>query len=60
MMFLRMQTQWRIGFAGPVGLDYAPLDWLCKLYSVQDPVTLFEGLQAMEASALSAFNKRKS
>jgi hypothetical protein len=59
-MFLRMQTQWRIGFSGPTGLDYASLDWLCRLYAVQDPVPLFEGLQVMEAAALSAFNKKKS
>ena len=59
-MFIRMQTQWRIGFSGPTGLDYASLDWLCRLYAVQDPVPLFEGLQVMEAAALSAFNKKKS
>jgi hypothetical protein len=41
-------------------LDYASLDWLCRLYAVQDPVPLFEGLQVMEAAALSAFNKKKS
>jgi len=59
-MFLRMQTQWRIGFGGPTGLDYAAMDWLCRLYSVQDPVGLFEGLQVMEAAALTTFNKKKS
>jgi len=57
-MFLRMQTQWRIGFAGPVGLDYAPLDWLCKLYPVEDQQLLFEGLQIMETTALDCFNKK--
>jgi hypothetical protein len=59
-MFLRLQTQWRISFAGPTGLDYAALDWLCRLYSVKDPATLFEGLQVMEVTALSCFNKKKS
>jgi|TARA_R100000084_G_scaffold109277_1_gene75377 hypothetical protein len=53
-----MQTQWRIGFAGPVGLDYAPLDWLCKLYPVEDQQLLFEGLQIMETTALDCFNKK--
>lgn len=57
-MFLRMQTQWRIGFSGPTGLDYAPLEWLCKLYSVEDPAFLLEGLQLMEVTALSCFNKK--
>ena len=59
-MFLRMQTQWRIGFSGPTGLDYAALEWLCKLYPVEDPAFLFEGLQLMEAAALTTFNKKKS
>ena len=59
-MFLRMQTQWRIGFCGPTGLDYTTLEWLCRLYAVQDPVGLFEGLQVMEAAALTTFNKKKS
>ena len=59
-MFLRMQTQWRIGFSGPTGLDYAALEWLCKLYPVEDPAFLFEGLQLMEAAALTTFNNKKS
>jgi len=57
-MFLRLQTQWRVGMAGPTGLDYAALEWLCRLYSVKDPATLFEGLQLMEVTALSCFNKK--
>lgn len=57
-MFLRMQTQWRIGMAGPTGLDYAALEWLCKIYAVKDPVSIFEGLQVMEAAALTTFNKK--
>ena len=57
-MFLRLQTQWRVGIAGPTGLDYAALEWLCRLYSVKDPATLFEGLQLMEVTALSCFNKK--
>ena len=59
-MFLRMQTQWRVGFSGPTGLDYAALDWLCRIYSVEDPAVLFVGLQIMEGAALSCFNKKKS
>ena len=58
-MFMRMQTQWRIGFGGPTGLDYAPLDWLCRLYLVKDPARLFEGLQIMEVTALSCISKNK-
>lgn len=57
-MFLRMQTQWRVGMSGVTGLDYASLEWLCKLYSVKDPAFLFEGLQLMEVTALSCLNKK--
>ena len=57
-MFLRMQTQWRVGMGGPTGLDYASLEWLCRLYSVKDPASLFEGLQLMEVTALSCLNKK--
>ncbi len=57
-MFLRLQTQWRMSMSGVIGLDYASLDWLCRLYSVKDPVNLFEGLQVMEHTALSCFSKK--
>ena len=57
-MFLRMQTQWQVGMAGPVGLNYAALEWLCKLYPVKDPAFLFEGVQLMEVTALSCLHKK--
>ena len=57
-MFIRMSTQWNTSMAGLTGLNYPSLEWLCKLYSVKDPVNLFEGLQVMEHTALSCFNKK--
>ena len=57
-MFLRIQTQWRVSMGGPVGLDYASLNWLCTLYPVEDQQLLFEGLQVMEITALNCFNKK--
>ena len=57
-MFMRMQTQWRTSMSGAVGLDYAPLEWLCRLYSVEDQQELFEGLQVMEYTALNCFAKK--
>lgn len=60
MMFLRMQTQWNASMGGVTGLNYSSLDYLCRLYSVKDPVSLFEGVQVMEVVALSSLNKRNS
>lgn len=57
-MFMRMQTQWRTSMSGAVGLDYAALEWLCRLYPVDNPQELFEGLQVMEYTALNFFNKK--
>ena len=57
-MFLRIQTQWRVSMSGPVGLDYASLNWLCTLYPVEDQQLLFEGLQIMEFTALNCFSKK--
>jgi hypothetical protein len=60
MMFLRMQTQWNVSMAGLTGLNYSSLDYLSRLYSVKDPVSLFEGIQVMEVTALTCLNKRKT
>ena len=57
-MFMRMQTQWRTSMSGAVGLDYAALEWLCRLYPVDNPQELFEGLQVMEYTALNCFAKK--
>jgi hypothetical protein len=59
-MFMRMQTQWIVGFSGATGLNYPSLEYLCRLYSVKDPVTVFEGVQVMEAAALTIMNEQKS
>jgi len=60
LMFFKMQTQWIVGFSGPTGLHYPSLEWLCRLYTVKDPVTMFEGIQIMEAAALAEMGKRTS
>ena len=58
LMFLRMTTQWNTSMAGLTGLNYPSLEWLCKLYSVKDPVAIFEGIQVMEMAALAVLNTR--
>jgi hypothetical protein len=57
-MFLRCQTQWRTTMSGILGLDYAAVAWLLKLYEVEDPRALLEDLQIMEAAAMMALNSR--
>ena len=59
-MFLRLQTQWRVGMNGLIGLDYVAAEWLFRLYSVKvkDRRSLLEDLQVMESAALVAIAKR--
>jgi hypothetical protein len=57
-MFVRMSTQWHTSMAGLTGLNYPSLEWLCKLYSVKDPVAIFEGIQVMESTVLVILNKK--
>ena len=57
VMFLRVQTQWRIGMSGATGLDYNAIRWTFEMYGVSDQREMFEGLQVMEAAALGAMNK---
>jgi len=57
-MFMRCQTQWRTGMAGPIGLDYGAVEWLLRLYGVEDHRTVLEDLQTMEAAVLMTISKR--
>ena len=58
-MFLRCQTQWRVGVSGIIGLDYTSVLEMIKLYLVEDTVAMLENLLIMEAAALQALNKEK-
>ena len=53
-----MRTQWNVTMAGPMGLNYSSLEWICRLYEVADPVRIFEGIQIMECAALSQMNSQ--
>ena len=59
MMFLKVQTQWRVGMGGIIGLDYTSVIEMIKLYLVEDTVAMLENLQIMEAAALQVINKEK-
>ena len=58
-MFLRCQTQWRVGISGIIGLDYTSVIEMIKMYLVEDTVAMLENLQIMEAAALKVINKEK-
>ena len=59
-MFLRCQTQWRTTMSGVLGLDYAAVAWVLKLYEVEDQRSMLEDLQVMEAAAMATINSRSS
>jgi len=58
-MFLRCQTQWRVGMSGIIGLDYTSVLEMTKLYLVEDTVAMLEKLQILEAAVLQALNRDK-
>lgn len=57
-LFARVMTQWRMGPAGPVGLDYAVVLAMMRLYRVRDRESVMEDLQTMEARALERFREQ--
>ena len=59
-LFLRCQTQWRTTSAGVCGLDYSAVQWVFRLYEVENPRELLEDLQVMEAAAIEILNKQDS
>lgn len=59
MLFLRVQTQWRIGLSGATGLDYSAVFQTMDRLKVSDPDGIvFEGLQIMECSALKSMSTK--
>lgn len=44
--------------SGVIGLDYAAVHWLFKLYSVEDERALLEDLQIIEGAVLMALNEK--
>ena len=58
-IFLRCQTQWRTTMAGVCGLDYSAVEWLFRLYGVENQPTVLENLQVMEAAAVKILNKER-
>ena len=59
VMFLRLQTQWRVGAAGIVGLDYNAVRWVFELYEVAEPRQMLDDLQTIEATVVETLNQRE-
>lgn len=57
-MFLRVQTQWRVGMGGVIGLDYGAVRWLFELEQVSKPAELLEDLQLIEAKVVEILSQR--
>lgn len=60
-LFMDMNTQWRIGFGGPTGLDYTALSTVMKFRGIKDDEAcdVFSDIQVMESAALELFQSRK-
>lgn len=57
--FLRVQTQWRVGPSGPVGLDYQALAWTFTLWGVEDPAAMLADIQIIESEVLMAAHDKE-
>jgi hypothetical protein len=53
-VFDAMSTQWRMGPAGPTGLDYGPLPWVMDTRGIpkKDRASVFDDVRVMELAAL--------
>lgn len=53
-IFVLMSTQWRHGFDGPTGMDYAVLFPLLAFCDIKEKEKIFEGVRAMELTVLES------
>lgn len=62
LMFLRLQTQWRVSMAGAIGLDYAVALQFCDLHGwsgIDRKREMMDALALMEREVLSVWSKEK-
>jgi hypothetical protein len=60
-LFDMMQTQWRVGMSGPIGLDYTALPARFRPGSgTRRDRAVFNGLQVMEAEALRWYAEQRA
>jgi hypothetical protein len=58
-VFAAMLTQWRMGYNGPVGLDYAVLPIVERRLGLRPCKQRFADLQVLEAEALRWFAQKQ-
>lgn len=60
-IFGDLMTQWRIGPAGPTGIDYSAIEPVLRLRGVprRDRPGMFEDISIMERAALKALQEDK-
>lgn len=56
--FMRVQTQWRMGFAGPVGLDYTACEVKLKALGIRFKSVAMD-LEVIELAALAAWAEER-
>lgn len=59
--FIQLRTQWRMGFSGPVGLDYTAAETLMRIRRVpaSKRADLLDDLRVMEDEALRTLAEEK-
>ncbi|QQP96480.1 DUF1799 domain-containing protein [Lysobacter enzymogenes] len=60
-VFTALGTQWRVGNAGAIGLDYSTLPVVMRLLGVRraDWPDTFDSIRVMEAEALAVFGEER-
>jgi len=61
-LWLQVQTQWRIGFDGKTGLDYAGVQACMALRGIarRDRAELFQQIHGMELAALDVWRAARN
>ena len=60
-MFLRLSTQWVFaGMGSIVGLNYRSIEFLFKIYNVDDKKGMFEDIRIIEAGALNYIREQEN
>jgi len=61
-IFAAMSTQWRVGFAGATGMDYAALPAVMDCYAVPEDKRrdVFSEVRVMEDEALTVLHEGKA
>lgn len=62
-LWFSVQTQWRVGMAGPTGLDYQGVEACIRMSRIAPPrrvPTLLAELQIMERAALAAWAEMRN